>query len=87
MFPYLSLRLPSGWFSKFLKIILWILLGCKLSIFQYFATAFLRLIFVCLFMMFLAFFFVFFLIFPRILIQLICWVEFSGDLEIFVYGW
>jgi hypothetical protein len=37
--------------------------------------------------MFLAFFFVFFLIFPRILIQLICWVEFSGDLEIFVYGW
>jgi hypothetical protein len=42
--------------SVFLKITLWILLGCKFKVFLYFAIAFLQLVVVCFVMMSWAFF-------------------------------
>jgi hypothetical protein len=51
MFPCLSLTQSRVVFSVFLKISLWILLGCRFKVFLYFEIAFLQLIVVCLVMM------------------------------------
>ena len=54
--PCLSCRLSKVVQSVFLKITLWILLGCKFSIFLYLEIVFLQLVWVCFVMISRAFF-------------------------------
>jgi hypothetical protein len=56
IFPCLSCMLSMVVLSVFLKITLWILLGCKFKVFLYFAIVFLQLVVVCFVMMLRAFF-------------------------------
>jgi hypothetical protein len=58
IFPCLSFMLSRVVLSMFLKITLWILLGCKFRVFLYLAIAFLQLIVVCFVIMLRAFFLV-----------------------------
>jgi hypothetical protein len=56
IFPCLSFMLSRVVLSVFLKITLWILLGCKFRIFLYLAISFLQLVVVCFVIMLRAFF-------------------------------
>ena len=47
IFPCLSFRLSNVVLSVFLKITLWILLGCKFNVFLYLEIAFFQLVRVC----------------------------------------
>jgi hypothetical protein len=51
IFPCLSFRLSKVVLSVFLKITLWILLGCKFNVFLYLEITFLQLVRVCFVMM------------------------------------
>ena len=56
MFPCLSFRLSKVVLSAFLNITLWVLLGCRFTVFLYLKIAFLQLVRVCFDMMSRAFF-------------------------------
>jgi hypothetical protein len=69
IFPCLSFMLSRVVLSVFLKITLWILLGCKFRVFLYLEIAFLQLIVVCFVIMLRAFFFAVLPMVPSIFIH------------------
>ena len=87
IFPCLSFRLSRVVLSVFLKITLWILLGCKFSVFLYLEIAFLQLIRVCFVVISLAFFLVVLPISLSVFIQSLVSVVSVGGFGIFVCGW
>jgi hypothetical protein len=79
IFPCLSFMLSKVVLSVFLKITLWILLGCRFKMFLYFEIAFLQLVVVCFVIISRAFFFAVLPMFPSIFIHsLITWDHLVG---------
>ena len=87
MFPCLSFRLSKVVLSVFLKITLWILLGCKFNVFLYLEIAFLQLVRVCFVMMSRAFVSAFLPMLPSVLIHSLISIGSSGGFGIFACGW
>jgi hypothetical protein len=71
----------------FLKITLFILLGCRFRVFLYFEIAFLQLIVVCFVIISCAFFLASFPMFPSVFIHSLISVGSFGGLGMIVCGW
>src|SRR5450759_1641696 len=87
IFPCLSCRLSKVVLSIFLKITLWILLGCKFNVFLYLEIAFLQLVRVCFAIMSQAFFFAVLPMLPSIFIHLLISSGSFGRFGMFACGW
>src|SRR5450759_4832984 len=87
MFPCLSFRLSKVVLSAFLKITLWILLGCRFSIFLYLEISFLQLVRVCFVMMSRAFFLAILPMLPSVFIHSLVSIGSFGGFGMFACGW
>jgi lysylphosphatidylglycerol synthetase-like protein (DUF2156 family) len=87
IFPCLSFRLSRVVLSVFLKLTLWILLGCKFRVFLYFEIAFLQLVAVCFVMMSRAFFLAVLPMVPSVFIHSLISIGFVGGFGIVACGW